>query len=151
MVVSSGLEHALLRCTHVLGRGGRLLGLLGDGEPVPVPGTGRQLVAPVWVGDAARAIAAADDAVELRATWTLAGPTQLTLDDLVDALHRTPAAGPLRPPAKRHLGADAGSGLTPTQVEVLAADSLADPTLPRPPGVEATPLAEALARSLGPG
>ncbi len=32
-------------------------------EPVPVPGDGRQRVAPVWVGDVATAIAAADDAV----------------------------------------------------------------------------------------
>ncbi|HEV2871431.1 MAG TPA: NAD(P)H-binding protein, partial [Actinomycetota bacterium] len=28
MVAASGLEHAVLRCTHVLGPGGRLLGLL---------------------------------------------------------------------------------------------------------------------------
>jgi hypothetical protein len=32
-------------------------------------------------------------------------------------------------------------------VEVLAADSLADPGLPAPPGLVATPLAETLART----
>jgi uncharacterized protein YbjT (DUF2867 family) len=142
MVADSGLEHAILRATHVLGPGGRLLGLLSDGEPVPVPGDGRQRVAPVWVGDVAAAVAAADD-------------------ELVDAVHG-------RPVAKRHLeggdgagGGDGGEhgrggdggrwvGLTPVQAGVLAADSLPDPALPRPPGLAPTPLAEALAASADP-
>jgi uncharacterized protein YbjT (DUF2867 family) len=175
MIATSGLEHAILRCTHVLGPGSRLVHLLARGasgpadgrpgaagrEPVPVPGDGRQLVAPVWVGDVAEAIAAADDAVELAATWSLAGPTRLTLDGLVDAVHGGPVA-------KRHLdgatGGDAGSGggadgdeptgsragLTPAQLGVLAADSVGDPALPVPPGPDPTPLAETLARSTGP-
>jgi uncharacterized protein YbjT (DUF2867 family) len=175
LVAGSGLEYAILRCTHVLGPGSRLLGLLGDGEPVPVPGDGRQRVAPVWVGDVAAAIAAADDAVELAATWSLAGPDELPLDALVDTLHRRPAAKrhldqprPGDPAAARHPvdtedGGPAGrrgldgdqtgarAGLTPDQVGVLAADSLGDPSLGRPPGVRPTPLAEALARSLPDG
>jgi uncharacterized protein YbjT (DUF2867 family) len=179
LVAGSGLEHAILRCTHVLGPGSRLLDLLAgaekgtgfgpprgapgaagpsggapgtaagssDGsarEPVPVPGDGRQRVAPVWVGDVAAAIAAADDAVELAATWSLAGPDELPLDALVDTLHGRPAA-------KRHLDRDPPdprAGLTPDQVGVLAAASLPDPSLDRPPGLRPTPLAEALARSL---
>jgi uncharacterized protein YbjT (DUF2867 family) len=142
LVAASGLEHAILRCTHVLGPGSRLLGLLAGREPVPVPGDGRQRVAPVWVGDVAAAIAAADDAVELAATWSLAGPDEVALDDLVDAVHG-------RPTGKHHL--DGGDhGLTPVQVGVLAADSLPDPGLPRPPGLVPIPLDEALARSAGP-
>ena len=141
MVAASGLEHAILRCAHVLGPGGRLLELLAGPPPVAVPGDGRQRVAPVWVGDVAAAIAAADDAVELSATWSLAGPDEVAFDDLVDAVHGAPVA-------KRHLdGGAAPAGLTPTQLEVLAADSLADPGLPAPPGLAATPLAEALAGS----
>jgi uncharacterized protein YbjT (DUF2867 family) len=179
MVAGSGLEHAILRCTHVLGPGGRLVGLLAGGTGfrpesrpgglgaadgglaggrgdalVPVPGDGRQLVAPVWVGDVAAAIAAADDAVELTATWSLAGPDQVSFDDLVDAVHGAPVA-------KQHLGlgpagGDGGgaarsfAGLPPAQLEVLAAASLPDPGLPAPPGLVPTPLAEALARSTGP-
>lgn len=141
MVAASGLEHAILRCAHVLGPGGRLVELLAGPAPVPVPGDGRQRVAPVWVGDVAAAIAAADDAVELSATWSLAGPDEVAFDDLVDAVQGAPVA-------KRHLDGEAGP-LTPTQLEVLAADSLADPGLPAPPGLVATPLAEALARSVG--
>jgi NADH dehydrogenase len=154
LVAASGLEHAILRCTHVLGPGARLLALLAGTAPpgrapagavppgrVPVPGDGRQRVAPVWVGDVADAIAAADDAAELGAvTWSVAGPTQLTFDGLVDAAHGARVA-------KRHLGTGDGRWLTEAQVGVLAADSLGDPALPAPPGLVPTPLAEALARS----
>jgi uncharacterized protein YbjT (DUF2867 family) len=135
MVAASGLEHAILRCTHVLGPGGRLLDLLAARPPVEVPGDGRQRVAPVWVGDVAAAIAAADDAVELAATWSLSGPDEVSFDALVDAVHGGPVA-------KHHLAA---AGLTHAQAEVLAADSLADPALARPPGLVPTPLAETLA------
>jgi uncharacterized protein YbjT (DUF2867 family) len=159
MVAASGLEHAILRCTHVAGPGSRLLRLLSDREPVPVPGDGHQRVAPVWVGDVAAAIATADDAAELAATWSLAGPDEVSLDELVDAVHGGPVA-------KRHLGGGDGggrgpergragdgglwAGLTPVQVGVLAADSLPDPALPRPPGLVPTPLDEALAASADP-
>ena len=167
MVAGSGLEHAILRCTHVLGPGGRLVGLLGGGAPVPVPGDGRQLVAPVWVGDVAAAIAAADDAVELAATWALAGPDEVTFDALVDAVHGGPVAkvhvdgdGGVLPGAALADGGPSGAeggatrkssaGLTPAQLGVLAADSLPDPGLPAPPGPAPMPLAEAVARSAGP-
>jgi uncharacterized protein YbjT (DUF2867 family) len=147
MVAASGLEHGILRCAHVLGPGSRLLEAVAGREPVQVPGDGRQRVAPVWVGDVAAAIAAADDAVELAATWSLAGPDEVAFDDLVDAVHG-------RPVAKHHLaGGDdhPRAGLTPVQARVLAIDSLADPALERPPGLVPTPLAEALARSAAPG
>jgi uncharacterized protein YbjT (DUF2867 family) len=143
LVAASGLERAILRCTLVLGPGSRLLALLTGGGPVPVPGTGRQLVAPVWVGDVADAIATADDAPELPpTTWSLSGPDQLTFDDLVDTVHGDRVA-------KRHLGAGPAplAGLTEVQAGVLAADSVADPALPAPPGLVPTSLAEALSGS----
>jgi nucleoside-diphosphate-sugar epimerase len=146
MVAASGLEHAVLRCTHVLGPGSRLLGRLAHGDPVVVPGDGRQRVAPVWVGDLATAIAAADDAVELAATWSVSGPDEVTFDALVDAVHGGPVT-------KRHLHAGEGSdlgGWTPAQVGVLALDALPDLALERPPAPPATPLAQALAASATP-
>ena len=164
MVAASGLEYAILRCAHVLGPGARLLGLLTAGaagpghpsgapgrEPVLVPGDGHQRVAPVWVGDVADAIATADNAAELGGTtWSLAGPTQLTFDELVDAAHGDRVA-------KRHLGAGPPgppapglwAGLSEVQIGVLAADSLGDPALPAPPGLVPASLAETLARSAG--
>jgi uncharacterized protein YbjT (DUF2867 family) len=152
MIAATGLEHAILRCCHVLGPGGRLVELLAaaGAAPVPVPGDGRQLAAPVWVGDVAAAVAAADDAVELAATWAVAGPDEVSFDALVDAVNGGPVA-------KIHLdgaGTTGGEGgaarLTSAELGVLAADSLPDPGLPAPPGLVPTPLAEALARSAGP-
>jgi uncharacterized protein YbjT (DUF2867 family) len=151
MVAASGLEHVILRCTHVLGPGSGLLERLAAGDPAVVPGDGRQRVAPVWVGDLATAIAAADDAVELSATWSVSGPEEITFDALVDAVHGGPVA-------KRHLGPGEGptpeagegpdlGGWTPAQVGVLALDALPDPALEWPPVPPATPLAQALATS----
>jgi hypothetical protein len=113
----------------------------------------------------AAAIAAADDAVELAATWSLAGPDAVTFDALVDAVHGGPVpkvhvdgnggvvpGGPLGDDG-RPSGAEGGAtrrpsaGLTPAQLGVLALDSLPDPGLPAPPGLVPTPLAEALAGS----
>ena len=169
MVADSGLEHAILRCTHVVGPGSRLLNLLAGAvaqpDPVLVPGDGHQRVAPIWVGDVADAIALADDTAELPGvTWSLSGPTQLTLDDLVDAVNGGRVAkrhlaseddeargrwvgpsGQAEPRARMASGPWAGLG--EVQIEVLAADSLGDPALPSPPGLVPAPLAEALARS----
>jgi uncharacterized protein YbjT (DUF2867 family) len=149
MVAASGREHAILRCAHVLGPGSRLLELLAGAAPVLVPGDGQQRVAPVWVGDVADAIATADDAPELpAATWSLAGPAELTFDDLVDTVQGSRVA-------KRHLAPGdgqapgPGAGVSEVQAGVLAADSLGDPALPPAPGLVPTPLAEALARSAG--
>jgi uncharacterized protein YbjT (DUF2867 family) len=67
MAAACGPEHAILRCSHVLGRGSRLPGLPADGSRF---GAKRrcQRAALVWVGDVAAAIAAADDTVEVAAT-----------------------------------------------------------------------------------
>ena len=168
MVAASGLEHAILRCAHVLGPGGRLLGLLAAGaagpgqpsgapgrEPVLVPGDGRQRVAPVWVGDVADAIATADDAAELPAvTWSAGRADPAHLRRAGRRRPRRP--GRQAPPghrSRRDGGAaparGAWAGLSDVQVGVLAADSLGDPALPAPPGLVPAPLAETLARSAG--
>jgi len=153
LVAGSGLEYAILRCTHVVGPGSRLAEWLRGPGPVAVPGSGRQRVAPVWVGDVAHAIAVADDRPEaLHATWTVAGPGSTTFDGFVDALNQATVA-------KRHLDGDPEAsrasgilavhraGLSAVQAEVLAADSLPDPATPPAPGVVPLPLAEAVARS----
>jgi uncharacterized protein YbjT (DUF2867 family) len=145
LVTGSGLEHVVLRCTHVVGPGSRLAEQLRGPGPVLVPGSGRQQVAPVWVGDVATAIAAADDSAEaLHGVWALAGPTRTSFDGFVDALNQATAD-------KLHLDGDpvpAGHpGLTAVQAEVLAADSLPDPAVPPAPGVTPIPLADAVART----
>jgi NADH dehydrogenase len=145
LVAGSGLEYAVLRCTHVVGPGSRLAERLRGPGPVAVPGSGGQRVAPVWVGDVARAIAIADDHPgPLHVTWALAGPGSTTFDGFVDALNQATVA-------KLHLDGDPDAvrraGLSPVQAEVLAADSLPDPGVPPAPGVTPLPLPEAVARS----
>ena len=77
MVAACGSEHAILRCSHVLGQGS-CRGCSPTGSRF---GAGRrcQRAALVWVGDVAAAIAAADDAVEVAATYALAGPRRARL------------------------------------------------------------------------
>jgi uncharacterized protein YbjT (DUF2867 family) len=125
LVTGSGLEYAVLRCTHVLAAGSPLLQRLRVPAPVPVPGAGTQTVAPVHARDVARAIAAADDREHLTGTWTLGGPEAMPFDTLVDLVRGT------RDP-KRHLGApDDGDlgGFTATQLDYLARDSVLTPTV----------------------
>lgn len=128
---SSGLEHAIVRSAHVYGGGSpwlRQITSAARGRVAVVVGPGTQRLAPVFVDDVAAVLAAADDrAAGVSGTFGLQGPEVLTADDLVDRL-----AG--RPRRKLHLGprsADRAARLlrrrlSPTFLEVLAADSLAD-------------------------
>ena len=132
MVAASGLEHAILRCTHVLGPDSRLLDLLRPPRRRSRSRATAPAGRPVWVGDVAAAIAAADDAVELAATWSLSGPDEVSFDALVDAVHGGPVA-------KHHLAAAAGLTRDPP---VAWPRPLADPAAgpagrpgPTPPGL----------------
>lgn len=150
-VRESGLEHMVLRCTHIYGPGSRWLAFMvaaANRRPVVVVGTGSQRLAPVFCGDVARALAAADDrAMPIKGAYGLEGPEVLTADEFIDLL-----AG--RKTRKRHIGPEApppdqlGLALSGPALEVLAADSLADAGgAPEEFGLERTPLAAGLAAS----
>jgi uncharacterized protein YbjT (DUF2867 family) len=131
-VRDSGLEHVVLRSTHVYGPGSAWLREMRTAATRPfaaaVAGTGGQRLAPVFVGDVAACLAAADDrAGAVSGTFGLQGPDVVTADELADFL-----AGRRR--RKLHLGPEAlrrgarltGRRMSPTLAEILAADSLAD-------------------------
>jgi uncharacterized protein YbjT (DUF2867 family) len=131
-VRDSGLEHVVLRSTHVYGPGSAWLREMRTAARRPfaaaVAGTGGQRLAPVFVGDVAACLAAADDrAGAVSGTFGLQGPDVVTADELADLL-----AGRRR--RKLHLGPEAlrrgarltGPRMSPTLAEILAADSLAD-------------------------
>jgi uncharacterized protein YbjT (DUF2867 family) len=130
-VRASGLQHAIVRCTHVYGPHCRWLEEMRSAARRPVAmvvGDGSQRVAPVFVHDVARVLAAADDrAHAVAGTYGLQGPDVVTVDELIDRL-----AGRLR--RKLHLGARAarrsarviGRRLSPALADILARDSLAD-------------------------
>jgi NADH dehydrogenase len=83
-VLRSGLEHAIVRSTHVYGLGGLWFTAIVEGaltEPPFVVGRGDQELAPVFVEDVASVIAAIDDSAdELADTWGLEGPDVVTAD-----------------------------------------------------------------------
>ena len=154
-VRDSSPEHAILRCTHIYGVGSPWLDFVvraATRHPAVVVGSGMQRMAPVYAGDVARALAAADDrASPVSGTYGLQGPDVVTADELADVL-----GGSGRP--KRHMGADAGSsnvgagplGLSwsPAIGEVLAADSLAGgPAAEQEFGLSLTPMAAGLLAS----
>jgi uncharacterized protein YbjT (DUF2867 family) len=158
LIAASGLEHVVVRTAHVYGPGSRWLAGAARGARarVPtVPGTGRQVVAPVFVDDVAAVLAAADDRDRVRSgTWGLQGPDRVDADGLAELLagrrrrwvHLAPGT------AGRALAAMGGRGPSnPAVLEVLAADSLAEgeglPDAAAEFGVRLTPLREGLARS----
>jgi uncharacterized protein YbjT (DUF2867 family) len=83
-VRASGLEHAIVRSTHVYGLGGLWFTCAVEGaiaEPPVVCGPGDQEVAPVFADDLASVIAAIDDrGEEVHGTWGMEGPDVMTAD-----------------------------------------------------------------------
>lgn len=101
VIARSEVPHAIFRATHVYGPRSKWLGFMREGAsrfPARVPGTGRQMVAPVFVEDVATVLTAADDRESVeRRTWGIAGPDRLSADEIVDLL-----AGGRRPKPKLH-------------------------------------------------
>jgi NADH dehydrogenase len=86
----------VFRCTHIIGPaeapGPTANALLvGDKSSVTVLGSGKQRVAPVFVGDVVAAILAALES-DQSGTFDLQGPEVMTIDDLVRILNRSDRA-----------------------------------------------------------
>jgi uncharacterized protein YbjT (DUF2867 family) len=147
----SGLQHAIIRSTHVYGPGCRWLEEMRAAarRPVtPVVGSGSQRVAPILVGDLAAILAAADDrAVGVAGTYGAQGPDVVTADELIDRLAgRRKRKVHLRPGTARRVARLSGRRLSPALEEILAADSLSDaPDAAEEFGVPLTRLDDGLA------
>jgi uncharacterized protein YbjT (DUF2867 family) len=89
-VVASGLEHAIVRCTHVYGLGGAWFTAFVAGASASPPftcGPGTQHLAPTYADDLGAVVAAVDDlGGPVAGTWGLEGPDALTADELVGVL-----------------------------------------------------------------
>ena len=148
-VVRSGLEHVILRTTHVYGAGQWWWELMRVAARrrlrAVVVGTGTQRLAPIHVSDLVSAIVAADDrAASVGGTFGLEGPDVVSGDDVVDLAagrRRRKVHAPDARRARQLLGAmsDSAFGL-------LAADSLADaPDAAAEFGLAQKPIAEGFA------
>jgi uncharacterized protein YbjT (DUF2867 family) len=131
-LASSGLDHLILRATHVFGSGQawfeEMRRLATRPVSAAVVGNGDQRIAPVHIDDVVSALVAADDRAEpVSGTFGMQGPDTFTADDLTDLL-----AGKRRrkihiaPGAERRASRFLGRPVHPAYLEVLARDSLAD-------------------------
>jgi NADH dehydrogenase len=150
---ASGLQHAIVRTTHIYGPRCRWLEEMAGSARRPVAvvvGSGRQRLAPVFVGDVARVLAGADDrAVEVRETFGLQGPDEVSADEMIDLLAGRPKRKlHLSPGAARRAARLLGRRVPPAALEILAGDSLADaPAAAAEFGVHLTNLRQGLAES----
>lgn len=89
-VTTSGLDHAVIRSTHLVGAGSLWFTAIIAGAaatPAVVIGDGHQVVAPLAVEDLAAVLAAADDREgDLTGTWALEGPEVVSADALMQRL-----------------------------------------------------------------
>ncbi len=151
-VANGGMEYAIVRSTHAYGLGGLWLAATVEGATASPPfviGDGSQSVAPVFAGDVAAVLAAADDRDDrLDGTWALEGPDVVSMTELV-ALLAAPGADPPVPLPPRAAAARLTDGLgthvSQTAAEVFALPSRADaPDAAEAFGVERTALADGL-------
>jgi NADH dehydrogenase len=87
LVRESGIPYAILRPSLILGPGGdfteRMADLVRRSRRVPLIGSGRSLIQPIYVEDVARAAVAALQERALGRTWELGGPERLTWEEFV--------------------------------------------------------------------
>ena len=148
-VIESGLEHAVIRTTHAFGVGGFwFTATVVATEHGVVVGDGRQRLAPVFADDLGAVVAAIDDRDDhVAGTWGLAGPDELSADELFELLGEADDPEHLEAPA----AAARLTELLGVPVSVRAAELLAAASIPDAPdaattfGVRKTPLAEGLA------
>jgi uncharacterized protein YbjT (DUF2867 family) len=132
LVLACGREPVVVRSTFIYGPpddpGPSATPFIShDGKPVSVIGSGRQRYAPVHVDDVAETLARfALDPSAPTGTFALAGPDTLAVDEFADTLSGADVK-------ERHLTRSVAKvlarvvpALTPTTVDVLAADSLPD-------------------------
>jgi uncharacterized protein YbjT (DUF2867 family) len=155
VVRTSGLQHAIVRATHVYGLGGLWFTAVVEGALADTPfvvGPGDQELAPTYVDDLATVIAEIDDAPgELAGTWGLEGPDVLTADGLARLL-RGDDVTPTH--ADGQAAAEALTRLLGIPVDAVAASFLARPSRADPPdaadafGVQRTPFLDGLRATL---
>jgi uncharacterized protein YbjT (DUF2867 family) len=146
-LAGSGLEWVVIRSAPIYGPGSPwLLAMAARARRHPsiVWGTGRQVLAPLFVDDVTAVLVAADERERTSSgSWTLEGPNRVSADELADML-----AGGRR--FRLHIpvrNAGGGSGWpsswpSPTMGGADGLDAAAEF------GVQLTPLAEGLRRSL---
>jgi nucleoside-diphosphate-sugar epimerase len=133
LLSSTGKDVVIFRCTHIVGTpespGPFALSLIAKpGKKAGVLGSGRQRVAPVFLSDVVMALILAIGNGAPGA-YDLAGPDEMTLNDLVRLVNRNPQVPISHLPSRvaRILGAFLPM-LPGAFVDVILQDSLGDPS-----------------------
>ncbi|HET7418337.1 MAG TPA: NAD-dependent epimerase/dehydratase family protein [Solirubrobacterales bacterium] len=127
----SGLPTTIFRCLHIYGppeRPGPTAGpfLAEDSKAVTVPGTGRQRIQPLYIGDVVAAVAAAATGEQATSgTFELGGPEEISMDEFVRALNGGAEVKIRHLPAPvARLAARLSPSLTPALMELLLTDNV---------------------------
>jgi nucleoside-diphosphate-sugar epimerase len=127
---ASGTPTTIFRCLHIYGPSahpGPTAGafLAGKGGAVTVPGSGRQRIQPLYVGDVVAAVAfAATQAEAPTGIFDLGGPEEMSTDEFVRGLNDPKVKIRHLPPPVARLAARLAPSLTPALMDLLLADNV---------------------------
>lgn len=136
VLADSDVPLTVFRCLHIYGPpsapGPTAEAFLAQGgSAVTVPGSGRQRIAPLYIGDVVSAITtAATDPAAPTGTFDLGGPEEMSMDEFVEALNDGAAKLRHIPAPLARAAARLSPGLTPALMDLLLCDNVAaDPDL----------------------
>lgn len=130
ILLDTGVPVTIFRCVHIFGPpdrpGPTAAAFIEPGRgPVRMPGSGKQRIAPLYIGDVVEAVSRAlTDPDAPTGVFELAGPQEMTMDDFVHALN-----GPLMrithlPVPLARLMARLLPSLTPALMDLLLANNV---------------------------
>ena len=129
-LVESGIPSTVFRCLHIYGppeNPGRTAGpfIARGRRPVTVPGTGKQLIEPLYIADVVDAVLGAIDRADApTGIFDLGGPDRMTMDDFVRTLNSPDVRIRHIPPGLARVLAHLSPSLTPALMDLLLRDNI---------------------------
>ncbi len=129
-LVDSGVPTTIFRCLHIYGPperpGPTANAFLANGRRrVPVPGTGEQRIAPLYVGDVVSAVLGAATRPDApTGVFELGGPEEMTMDQFVRSLNGGQVRIRHLPASLARVLARLSPSLTPALMDLLLGDNV---------------------------
>ncbi len=129
-LVDSGVPTTIFRCLHIYGPperpGPTVKAFLANGRRrVPVPGTGEQRIAPLYVGDVVSAVLGAATRPDApTGVFELGGPEEMTMDQFVRILNGGQVRIRHLPASLARVLARLSPSLTPALMDLLLGDNV---------------------------
>jgi NADH dehydrogenase len=129
LLVASGAPTTIFRCLHIFGPpdhpGPTVNAFLAKRGAVTVPGSGRQRIQPLYVGDVVSAVlhaATHEDAPV--GTFDLGGPEEMSMDDFARGVNKPDVKIRHLPAPIARLGSRLVPSLTPALIDLLLCDNV---------------------------